>query len=142
MMSAAQQADSDQFMDKARSIAFILVGAGALMLKRHYAVSEVVWNYSGNVAASFAVYFLMTLLPFPARFRAVLAAGLALLVVETFEATDGFGVMSNTYDPVDFAANVLGVGLAVAVDAATRRITRRGPQGPESPPAGGGWRSA
>jgi hypothetical protein len=141
-MSAAQQADSHQIIDKACSIAFILLGAGALMLKRHYAGSEVVWNYGGNVAASFAVYFLMTLLPFPARFRTMLAAGLALLVVEGFEATDGFGVMSNTYDPVDFAANVVGAGLASAVDAATRRITSRRSQGPEIPSAGGGGRSA
>jgi hypothetical protein len=141
-MSAAQQADSDQFVDKARCIAFILLGAGALMLKRHYAGSEVVWNYGGNVAASFAVYFLMTLLPFPARFRMLLAAGLALSIVEGFEATDGFGVMSNTYDPVDFAANVVGVGLAVAVDAATRRITSRRSQGPGIPSVGEGGRSA
>ena len=114
-------------MTKIRPIAFILLGVAALVLKRHYAgpFSEAVWGYGGNVAVSFAVYFLMTLPPLTARSRRLIAAGLALLVVEMFEATDGFGFMSNVYDPLDFAANVVGVGLALTVDTVLSRISTR-----------------
>jgi hypothetical protein len=45
--------------------------------------------------------------------------------VGLFEATDGFGVMANTFDPIDFAANAAGVGLAVIVDVVTSPILRR-----------------
>jgi hypothetical protein len=51
-------------------------------------------------------------------FRKLVAAGFALAVVESFEAFDGFGVMTNTYDPSDYAANALGVALALIVDSA------------------------
>jgi hypothetical protein len=56
--------------------------------------------------------------------RRPFAAGLALTVVELFEAFDGFGVMTNMYDPFDFFANALGVGLAVVVDTTLRFRTR------------------
>jgi hypothetical protein len=36
--------------------------------------------------------------------------GIALLVVELFEATNGFGVMTNVYDPADFVVNAVGAG--------------------------------
>jgi len=54
-----------------------------------------------------------------------LAASLTLLAVELFEATDGFGVMANTDDPIDLVANAAGVGLAVIVDIATTGVLRR-----------------
>jgi len=112
---------------KARYLFFDLLGVAGLMLKRHYAgpYQEAVWSYGGNVAASFAMYFIVALLPLPPRFSKPLAGGLALLAVELFEATNGFGVMTNTYDPVDFAANAAGVALALAVDIVTSRISRR-----------------
>ena len=40
----------------------------------------------------------------------------ALLTVELFELLNGFGVMSNVYDPWDYLANALGIGLAVGID--------------------------
>jgi hypothetical protein len=46
----------------------------------------------------------------------LLAAAVALAAVELFEAADGFGLMANVYDPVDFAANAPGVALAVVID--------------------------
>jgi hypothetical protein len=67
----------------------------------------------------------VALLPWPSRCRKLLTAGLALTVVELFEATNGFGVMTNVYDPVDFAANAVGVALALAVDSVTERIGHR-----------------
>ena len=43
-------------------------------------------------------------------------------MVEAFEATNGFGVMANTYDAVDFVANAAGVGVAVVIDVASSRF--------------------
>lgn len=37
----------------------------------------------------------------------------ALLVVEAFELSDGFVVMSNVVDPLDLLANAAGIGLAL-----------------------------
>lgn len=41
---------------------------------------------------------------------------LALTCVESFEAFDGFGLMANTYDPIDLLANAIGVGCALGLD--------------------------
>jgi len=99
-----------------------LVGVAALILKQHYAGpgEESVHSYGGNISASFAVYFVFLQLPVPPAFRKAAAAGLALGVVELFEAFDGFGMMVNTHDPFDFIANALGVALALVVDGALR----------------------
>jgi len=35
--------------------------------------------------------------------------------------------MSNVYDPIDFAANAIGVCLALALDAALTRLGHRDP---------------
>ncbi len=115
---------------KRRNVLFALVGAAGLLLKGRYAgpFQELVRNYGGNLAASFAVYFIVLNLRFPPRYARPCAAGLALAVVELFEVTNGFGVMANVYDSVDLAANAVGVALALAVDAATSRMV--------SPPEG------
>jgi hypothetical protein len=47
-----------------------------------------------------------------------------LLAVEAFELTDGFGVMTNVFDPADLLANLVGIAAAVAVDLAVTRRTR------------------
>jgi len=63
------------------------------------------------------------------RFR-LSAAFLAMVVVTSFELADGFGVLTNVYDPADLLANPVGIGLAVVVDVVTDRLTegrRRGP---------------
>ena len=111
---------------KARNVFFVLVGVAGLVLKGHYSgpYREAVHSYAGNIAASFAVYFVVTQLPLPSRFRKLLTAGLALTVVELFEALNGFGVMTNTYDQGDFAANAVGIALALAVDSVTSGISR------------------
>lgn len=102
----------------ARNVSFVLLGVAALVLKRHYSgpFVEIIHSYSGNVSASFAVYFIIRILTTGWRYERLVTAGIALLVVELFEATNGFGVMANVYDPVDFVANVLGVGLALLLD--------------------------
>ena len=53
-----------------------------------------------------------------------MTAGLALTVVELFEASNGFGVMTNQYDQADFAANAVGIALALAVDRVTSGVSR------------------
>ncbi len=104
---------------KTRNVFFVLLGVAVLILKRRYSgpFQEAVVSYAGNVCVSFAVYFILHL-PFHVGARRLLTAGLALGVVELFEAFDGFGVMTNVYDPVDFVANAVGVALALAVDTA------------------------
>jgi hypothetical protein len=56
------------------------------------------------------------------KYGRLVTACLALLVVELFEATDGFGVMTNVYDPVDYLANTLGIALAFSVDLASTHL--------------------
>ncbi len=108
--------------DKLRNVVCVLFGAAALVLKRHYVgpIEQAVHNYGGNIAASFAVYFMFLQLPVPPAYKQPVAAALALAVVELFEAFDGFGVMTNTYDPFDFFANALGVALALTIDRTLR----------------------
>ena len=98
-------------------VLFVLLGVLALVAKKQVAWSccDMVQNYGGNVAGSFAAFFLFKFPVLPSRFRIAGAAALALLAAESFEATNGFGFMSNTYDPGDYLANAVGVGLAVGV---------------------------
>ena len=111
---------------KTRNVFLALLGAAGLVLKGHYSgpYQEAIHSYGGNIAASFAVYYVVALLPLPPRFGKLLTAGLALAVVELFEALNGFGVMTNVYDYVDFTANAVGIALALAVDIVTSGISR------------------
>jgi hypothetical protein len=106
-----------------RNVFFVILGVVGLVLKGHYSGrwQVVIHSYGGNVAASFATYFVVSNLrpPFHWRYGRLLTAAGALLVVELFEVTNGFGVMSNVYDPMDLVANAGGVALALAVDALT-----------------------
>ena len=113
----------------------MLLGVGGLVLKGRYSgpAHDLVHSHGGNVAASFAVYFWARLATAPllAADRArresrlgpklprLLAAGLALVIVQLFELFDGFGVMTNVYNRVDFAANAAGIAIAFALDAAS-----------------------
>ncbi len=104
---------------KGRNVLFVLLGVAALVIVRHYSgpFVEIVHSYGGNVSASFAVYFILRNLALNRMYGRLLSATAALLVVCLFEVTDGFGVMTNVYDPLDVVANALGIGLALAVDA-------------------------
>jgi hypothetical protein len=113
--------------EKARNVLFVLLGVLALVLKPLFAgpSAGILHRWGGNLAVSFACYFLANIPPVRTRHRKIVAAASALVAVESFEATNGFGIMSNVYDPVDFAANALGVGLALTIDAALGRFTAR-----------------
>jgi len=104
-------------------ISLVLLGAVALVTKRHIHVG-IVQSYGGNIAASFSTFFLLKLPFVPTKFQAATAAALALLATELFEASNGFGFMSNTYDPTDYLANALGVALAVSVNTALQLACR------------------
>jgi len=115
-----------------RNIFMILAGTGGLLIKRWVSgclsgsLSELAYSYLGNLAVSFAVYFLVSnfnvsILP-RGRMNRVTIAVIALVVVEGFELTNGFGVMTNVYDPFDYLANALGVALAYLVDVVSARL--------------------
>jgi peptidoglycan/LPS O-acetylase OafA/YrhL len=106
-----------------RNTAFVLLGVGGLLLKGIYAgpLEAAVHSWAGNVSVSFAVYFLGLIALGRRRHARLFAALLALAAVTAFEATDGFGVMTNVYDPLDYLANAVGIGLAIAVDLLTDR---------------------
>jgi hypothetical protein len=114
-------------LTKARNVLFVLLGVSGLVLKGHYAgpYQDMVLSYGGNIAASFATYFVVTFLPLSPRFTRLWTAALALAVVELFELSNGFGVMTNVYDPADLAANAVGVVLALALDTVASAISRR-----------------
>lgn len=119
-----------------RDLLMVLAGVAGLLLKRWLARSlgDLAFSYVGNLSASFAVYFLVSLAATP-RLRRVVIAAIALLTVELFELTDGFGVMTNVYDPFDYLANALGVGLACSVDAASFHLFRGKPAVRDAPGA-------
>jgi hypothetical protein len=102
-----------------RYVLFVLAGVAVLMMKPYYhgPLAPVCHNYCGNFAASFAVYFLVGIAASRHGWGRWIIAAAALLVVELFEITDGFGVMGNVYDPLDLLANAAGIGLAFAVDS-------------------------
>jgi len=107
---------------KVRNVLFVLLGVALLVSKRWYSgpLEEIVHAYLGNLSVSFAIYFLFMNLEFPPRFKGVFAAACALTVVELFEAFDGFGLMSNTFDPIDFLANAVGIAVAFLTDIKLR----------------------
>jgi hypothetical protein len=114
-------------------ISLVLLGVVALVTKRHINVG-IVQSYGGNIAASFSTFFLLKP-PFgPSKFQTVAAAALALLATELFEASNGFGFMSNTYDPADYVANALGVALAASVNTALQ-LASRPRKGPNDSPS-------
>jgi hypothetical protein len=108
-----------------RNLLMVLGGTVCLLLKRWFAkyLGDLAFSYVGNLSASFAVYFLVSM-PMAPKLTRVMTATLALLVVESFEFTNGFGIMTNVYDPFDYLANAIGIGLAICVDAGLSRVMR------------------
>jgi hypothetical protein len=101
----------------------VLLGVAGLLTKHWLSdcVGELAYSYFGNFTVSFAVYFLVSFAARQQLSRLAIAL-IALLAVDTFELTDGFGVMTNVYDPFDLLANAFGVLLAYSVDLVSMRI--------------------
>lgn len=108
-----------------RNLLMVLAGVTGLLLKRWFAgfLGDLAISYGGNLSASFAVYFIISIAAIPRLTRAMVAT-LALVVVESFELTNGFGIMTNVYDPFDYLANAIGIGLALCADAGSSRLLR------------------
>lgn len=108
-----------------------LAGVVGLLSKRWFSGSlgELAYSYLGNLAASFSVYFVVSI-AVRARLNRFTTAVIALLVVEGFELTNGFGFMTNVYDPFDYLANALGVALAYVVDLVSARVILADPASP------------
>jgi hypothetical protein len=101
-----------------RNLAFILFGVLVLIFKRYYSgpLEEHVYAYGSNISVSFAIYFIFLIgLEFLPQTRLLAVSG-SLIIVELFELTSGFGFLSNTYDPMDYIANALGISLAIVAD--------------------------
>ena len=109
----------------AQDVLFVLLGVGGLVLKGQYSgpADDLVHSYGGNVAASFAVYFLAKRVGARSNLPHASAAALAFMVVQLFEMLDGFGLMKNVYDRLDFAANTAGIALAITLDVIAKRMS-------------------
>lgn len=101
----------------------VLVGVTTLLIKSWFRdfTGNLAHAYLGNLAASFAVFFVVAIAATP-RLHRIWIAAVALAIVEAFELTNGFGVMTNVYDPFDYLANSLGVALACCADPASVRM--------------------
>jgi hypothetical protein len=103
---------------KIKRILLILLGVLGLVLKKHYdgPYLEFVDSYLGNVSVSFAVYFLVGIITINWKLNKLITAVISLTIVELFELTNGFGIMTNIFDPIDLIANLIGICLALALD--------------------------
>jgi hypothetical protein len=128
-MDANSQNIRFDFSTMIRNLFFVLLGAGLFLLRRHYSgpLEDLIHSYAGNIFVSFALYFVFInpLVQVQLRAKRILAALLVLALVESFEAFNGFGFMANTYDPVDFIANAVGVGFALWFDTMLSRENSR-----------------
>lgn len=104
-----------------RNVIFAVLGAVALVLKPAYhgPLEGVVYSYAGNFSVSFALYFAALNATERVRFPRRTGALMTLLAVEAFELTDGFGLMTNVFDPGDLLANAAGIAVALLVDVVT-----------------------
>jgi hypothetical protein len=114
-----------------RNVLLVLVGVASLPVKERFAdsVGELLYSYLGNLTVSFAFYFVVSIGAWSGLTRVGIAA-IALVVVEGFELTNGFGVMTNVYDPFDYLANALGVVLAYFIEVISARVFPTAPANP------------
>jgi hypothetical protein len=110
-----------------RNVILAILGVAGLLYRSAYQgpLHEVVSAQGGNFAVSFALYFVALNAAARYAFGRIAAAVATLLAVEAFEVTNGFGVMMNTYDRLDFVANAIGVGVAVVADLVSSQFLKR-----------------
>ncbi len=119
-MANTQRNTRSEFRSVVRNILFVFLAVVLFLMKRQYSGpgQELVHAYGGNLTVSFALYFvflkLCMMLP---RYGRLVAAAVVLACVECFEVFNGFGFMANTFDPYDLLANVIGIAIALGLDA-------------------------
>jgi len=104
--------------EKIRNVLFILLGVLILVLKHNYngPFTEIVRSYAGNLSISFAIYFLISIVADNWKKNKLITAGISLIIVTSFEVTNGFGIMENVYDTIDLFANLIGIIMALVLD--------------------------
>jgi len=105
--------------EKIRCVLLLMAGIVVFLFLDRYQgpYAEAVRGQGGNVAVSFSLYFLLLIPLWRTRSPRFMSAIAAFAAVQLFEATNGFGVMGNVYDPLDYLANALGIGAALGIDA-------------------------
>jgi hypothetical protein len=113
--------------EKIRNIIFILLGVLMLLIKPHYngPFTDIVKSYLDNFSISFAVYFIVQFNDYLWKSNKLITAIAALAVVNLFELTNGFGVMTNVYDEMDLLANLLGILFALSIDLMIKNVLRK-----------------
>jgi len=104
--------------EKVKNVIFILIGVMLMLLKKNYdgPYQEIINSYLGNLSISFSMYFLISLNQIIWKSKKIITFLVSLAIVELFEITDGFGIMSNVYDSYDLIANLIGISIALALD--------------------------
>ena len=117
-------------LPRKRNVALILIGVLILLAKSLLSghIPEVVYCYLGNASVSFSVYFLVGL-GAKGKWNRLTYALIALVIVQGFERADGFGIMKNVYDPLDYLANACGILVAYLVDFFSSRMLVPSPAG-------------
>ncbi len=110
--------------EKIRNVIFILLGVLLLLIKPHYngPFLNIVKSYLGNFSISFAVYFIVQFNDYLWKSNKLITAIAALAVVNLFELTNGFGVMTNVYDNMDLIANLFGILIALFIDLIIKNV--------------------
>jgi len=113
--------------EKIRNVIFILLGVLLLLIKPHYngPFLDIVKSYLGNFSISFAVYFIVQFNDYLWKSNKLITAIAALAVVNLFELTNGFGVMTNVYDKMDLLANLLGILFALSIDLMIKNVFQK-----------------
>jgi len=113
--------------EKIRNVIFILLGVLLLLIKPHYngPFLNIVKSYLGNFSISFAVYFIVQFNDYLWKSNKLITAIAALAVVNLFELTNGFGVMTNVYDKMDLLANLLGILFALSIDLMIKNVFQK-----------------
>jgi hypothetical protein len=93
-----------------RNVVMVPIGTIALLNKSWFSdsIGDLAYAYLGNLAASFAIYFVVAIAVHP-RLHRIWTAVVTLVIVEVFELTNGFGVMTDVFDPFDYLANGIGI---------------------------------
>ena len=111
--------------EKIQNVIFILIGVMLMLLKKNYdgPYQEIINSYLGNLSISFSMYFLISLNHTIWKSKKIITFLVSLAIVELFEITDGFGIMSNVYDSYDLIANLIGISIALAFDISIKRFS-------------------